>query len=88
MNKNSVLIENAFENLKNWRKIIKDVNACVDKTPMTTCACCPLHFFGGSITRYDETSGMWCLSTRRCPFGFCQNMHILVPWESKGVKGF
>jgi hypothetical protein len=45
MNKNHVLMENAFENLKNLRKIIKNVNACVDKTPMITCACCPLHFF-------------------------------------------
>ncbi len=45
MNKGHVLIKNAFGILKNWWKILKKINACVDWTPTITLACCTLHIF-------------------------------------------
>jgi hypothetical protein len=45
MNKSHVQIENAFGTLNNQWRILKKINAHVDRAPMITLACCTLHNF-------------------------------------------
>ncbi len=81
MNKGHVLIENAFGTLKNRWRILKKINASIDRTPLITLACCTLHNF-------CQLQGMPKLvvcdvRAWRDPFVGFVGMCILVPWEGE-----